>query len=143
MGNDISINKTTLMLSALLLALLAGAYVVFAGGGQPGPSTDGEPSGATQPPPSAGGVQEVYLKATGDGYDKSEIVVKKGQPVRLHFTAIDAGCGAQLVIYGTDVRAISKNGQETVVEFTPDKEGTFEFNCGMKMFPPGRFVVTA
>ena len=69
-------------------------------------------------------------------------MVRKGVPVRLHFTAINAGCGSQLVIYGMNVKALSR-GQETVVEFTPEKEGTFEYNCGMRMFDPGRFVVTA
>ena len=151
MGNEVTINKTTALLFAgLFLAIVLGGYVVFANNGQdvsqtgstlPSQAGQNQPSVA-QAPAVTGGVQEVYLKATAGGYDKSEIVVKKGIPVRLHFTAQNAGCGSQLVIYGMNVKALSRN-QEVVVEFTPEKEGTFEYNCGMKMMPPGRFVVTA
>lgn len=88
-------------------------------------------------------VQDIYLKAFAGGYDKYEIKVKKEVPVRLHFTAENAGCGSYLVIYGLGVTAISKNNQEAVVEFTPDKEGTYTYSCGMRMFPPGKFVVAA
>lgn len=141
MGNEVSINKTTaVLLAGLFLAIIVGGYVVFANNGQTGSTPQ---TVQNQPPAATGGVQDVYLKATAGGYDKSEIVVKKGIPVRLHFTAQNAGCGSQLVIYGMNVKALSKNGQETVVEFTPQNEGTFEYNCGMRMMDPGRFVVTA
>jgi heme/copper-type cytochrome/quinol oxidase subunit 2 len=145
MGNEITMNKTTMfLLAGLFLAIVVGGYVVFGQGSattiapsQPAPDQPGAP----QAP--AAGVQDVYLKATAGGYDKSEITVKNGIPVRFHFTAQNAGCGSQLIIYGMNVKVISQNGQENVVEFTPNKEGTFEYNCGMKMFPPGKFVVTA
>ncbi len=143
MSNEIKIQKTTaFLLAGLLLAVMVGGYIVFGAGSgaSAAPIPQQQAQAAAEP---SGGVQDVYLKATAQGYDKSEITVKKGIPVRLHFTAINAGCGAQLVIYGTDVRVISRNGQEAVVEFTPDKEGTYEYNCGMRMFPPGRFVVAA
>ena len=144
MENEVKINKTTaLLLAGLFLAVVAGGYVVFADNGQSQPAVPSGGSGEVQPPAATGDMQEVYLKATAGGYDKSEIVVKKGIPVRLHFTAINAGCGSQLVIYGMNVKALSRNGQEAVVEFTPQNEGTFEYNCGMKMMDPGRFVVTA
>ncbi|MEW6036616.1 MAG: cupredoxin domain-containing protein [Candidatus Micrarchaeota archaeon] len=147
MSNEIKIQKTTaFLLAGLLLAVAVGGFIVFgasAGSGTPQALTQEPPTGADTAPGTVPGVQDVYLKATAQGYDKSEITVRRGIPVRLHFTAINAGCGAQLVIYGTDVRVISRNGQEAVVEFTPDKEGTYEYNCGMRMFPPGRFVVTA
>lgn len=91
----------------------------------------------------SGPAQDIYLKALAGGtYDKREITVKKGVPVKLHFTADkDAGCGRQLVVYGLNVNAISKNGEENVVQFTPQKTGSFEYNCGMRMFRPGKLVV--
>jgi len=87
--------------------------------------------------------QDVYIRALNTGsYDKQEVTVKKGIPVRLHFTADpDAGCGRQMVIYGLNVRAISKNGEENIVDFTPQDAGTYEYNCGMRMWRPGRLVV--
>lgn len=147
MGNEVTLNKTTAyLLAGLFLAIVIGGYVVFAGNGQAGSvpqAVQGQPPDAAQAPSAAGGVQDVYLKATASGYDKSEIVVKKGVPVRFHFSAKNAGCGSLLVIYGLDVKVVSQNGEEKVVEFTPQKEGTYEYNCGMRMFDPGKFVVTA
>ena len=159
MTEEIRVQKNTvLIVVGLLLAIVFGGYLVF------GTTSNSQATGVTtlgqttktignqpnQAVPSAGqpsapnkGMQEVYLKATGYGYDKSEITVKKDIPVRLHFTAENAGCGRQLVIYGLDVRALSQNGEEAIVEFTPTKEGSYQYSCGMRMFPPGNFIVTA
>ncbi|MFN7991828.1 MAG: cupredoxin domain-containing protein [Candidatus Micrarchaeia archaeon] len=89
--------------------------------------------------------QEVYIKALSDGtYDKEEVTVKKGSPVRLHFTADrNAGCGRQLVIYGMNIRASSLNGEESVVEFIPQAAGTYDYSCGMRMWGPGKLVVSS
>ncbi|HSB46470.1 MAG TPA: cupredoxin domain-containing protein [Candidatus Bilamarchaeum sp.] len=88
-------------------------------------------------------VQDIYIKALSDGtYDRNEVTVKKGTPVRLHFTADpNAGCGRQLVIYGMNIRASSLNGEEGVVDFIPQAEGTYEYSCGMRMWGPGKLVV--
>lgn len=88
-------------------------------------------------------VQDIYIKAKNDGtYDKAEVTVEAGSPVRLHFTADpDAGCGRQMVIYGLNIRAVSTNGEEDLVEFIPQKAGTYEYNCGMRMWRAGRLVV--
>ena len=92
---------------------------------------------------NAGNFQEVYLSATNQGYDTSYIMVKKDIPVRFHFKATDAGCGNYLVIYGLNVTIPSVNGAEGVVEFTPKKEGTYQFNCPMMMLDSGKFVVSS
>jgi|SRR3989344_9176022 len=86
---------------------------------------------------------DVYIKAlAGFSYDPMQVTVKKGVPVKIHFTAEqNVGCGRQLVIYGTNVNVVSKNGEEQTVEFTPQKEGTFEYSCGMRMMKPGKLVV--
>jgi hypothetical protein len=151
MGNEVTMNKTTVfLLVGVFLAIVVGGYVMFGQNSGAQPAAPGQP-GATPQPAAVGGVQgapdvgvqDVYLKATAGGYDKSEITVKKGIPVRFHFTAQNAGCGSLLVIYGMNVKVSSQNGREGVVEFTPQQEGTFQYNCGMRMFDPGRFVVTA
>ncbi len=91
-----------------------------------------------------GVAQDVYIKALSSGsYDKSEVTVKKGVPVNLHFSAESGvACGRYFQVYGMDnVNALSKNGEEVVVNFTPQKEGTYEYSCGMRMFRPGKLVV--
>jgi len=143
--DGIKIQKTTASL-LLCLALIAGAALVWGGAVKDGAvpeakAVDEVKQGADVAPANGSAVQDVYLTATRDGYDKSEIIVRKGVPVRFHFTAIDAGCGSYLVLYGLDVGILSKGNQEAVAEFTPGEEGTYEYNCGMRMYPPGRFVV--
>ncbi len=115
------------------------------GGGPIASGTTGSGSSAAGNATAAGGnAEDIYLRALDTGvYDKQEITVKKGIPVRLHFTADpDAGCGRQVVIYGLDVRAVSQNGEEDVVEFTPQDAGTYEYSCGMRMWGPGKLIVT-
>jgi hypothetical protein len=96
-------------------------------------------------PQTGGAAQDIYIRALDTGvYDNMAITVKKSIPVRLHFTAdTDAGCGRQLVIYGLNVQAVSQNGEEDVVEFTPQDAGTYEYSCGMHMWGPGKLVVTS
>ncbi len=133
---DIIIRKTTaLVFAGLLLAVVLGAYTAFSTPGNQGTViTQGN-----------GQAQDIYIKALSDGtYDKEEVTVKKGLPVRLHFTADpNAGCGRQMVIYGMNisVSAISQNGEEDIVQFTPQQAGTFEYSCGMRMWGPGKFIV--
>ncbi|MBI5046259.1 cupredoxin domain-containing protein [Candidatus Micrarchaeota archaeon] len=149
MSDEIKIGKTTLFLFAgLLFAAVIGMYFVFSASSAAGATTS---SGTTTANPSAGavdvtnGFQEVYLSVSGSGYDKSQIIVKKGIPVRLHFTASpSSGCGQYMRIYGiTPTVQATSRGQESVVEFTPQQAGTFEYNCGMRMFRGGKFIVTA
>ncbi len=94
------------------------------------------PAGTTSP-------QDIYIRAKADGtYDKRSITVKSGIPVRLHFTAdSNAGCGRQFVLYGLNVKAVSIGGVEQVVEFTPTTAGTYEYNCGMKMWQRGSLII--
>ena len=145
MGNEIKIQKnTSILLVGLLLAIVFGGYLVFGA-----THANTQSTGVTVQPPStignqpSGGIQEVYLKATAYGYDKNEIIVKKGIPVKFHFTAQNAGCGSYMQIRGLNVHAQSRNGQEDIIEFTPQQEGTYQYTCGMGMFPPGNFIVTA
>lgn len=81
-----------------------------------------------------GGIQEVTVTVDG-GYEPSQIVVQAGQPVRLNFDRKDASSCLEEVRF-PDFR-IAKElplNQTTVIEFTPDKPGRYEFTCGMNMF---------
>ncbi|MEK6982088.1 MAG: cupredoxin domain-containing protein [Candidatus Micrarchaeota archaeon] len=152
MSDEIKINKTTLMLFGLLIVSVFAFYMFTNSNKGVNPNYDYPIDTSTNPPStnpnptgagSSAGVQEIYIKALSSGtYDNKQITVKKGVPVRLHFSADPgAGCGRAMVIYGLNVRAISQNGQEQIVDFTPSQAGTFEYNCGMRMFQPGKLTV--
>ncbi len=108
-----------------------------AGSGPGNASGPGKPGGVE-------GAQDIYIRANSDGtYSTQAIAVRKGVPVRLHFTADpSAGCGRQLSIYGMGVKAFSRSGEESVVEFTPESAGEYEYNCGMRMWRPGKLTVS-
>ncbi|MDP2718165.1 MAG: cupredoxin domain-containing protein, partial [Candidatus Micrarchaeota archaeon] len=99
--------------------------------------------GPVSPAPtgSSGAVQDVFIRALPTGfYDQLEVTVKKGVPVRFHFTAEPgSGCGAQLIMDAFGVNLVSR-GQETVAEFTPTRAGTYPYHCSMNMFR-GKMVV--
>ncbi|WP_224364927.1 cupredoxin domain-containing protein [Hyalangium versicolor] len=85
-------------------------------------------------------VQEVTIRVDGS-YNPGQVQVKKGVPVRLRFQRKDtAGCSEELVIPDFGVKKSLPGLSETVVEFTPDKTGTFPFMCGMGMLK-GQLVV--
>lgn len=109
-----------------------------------GTKGNGSPAASATAQQTGGVAQDIYLRALDTGvYDNMAITVKKGTPVRLHFTADpDAGCGRELVIYGLNVQAVSQNGEEDVVDFTPQDAGTYEYSCGMHMWGPGKLVVS-
>lgn len=161
--SNIQIQKTTIYLFAGLLAvILMGGYIVFGtplapsnvvdnpinpqdGGQTPQPSANQPQPGGQQNGQQGGSqdLQEVYIKALPNGgYDKQEVTVKSGIPVRLHFTTQgNVGCGSMLVLYGLNQKTTSRNGQEGIIEFTPTQKGTYEYSCGMRMWQPGKFIV--
>ncbi len=138
MSDEIQINKKLLGAVAVFVLLLGMAAIFAAGAGKAQP-----PQAAQAAAGSSGGAQDIYIHANAGGtYDKSALSVKSGVPVKLHFTADpNAGCGRQIVIYGLGVSAISRSGEEAVVEFTPTAPGTYQYSCGMRMWGPGTLTV--
>ncbi|MBN1206657.1 MAG: cupredoxin domain-containing protein [Myxococcaceae bacterium] len=95
---------------------------------------------ASAPEAEAKAVQEVTITVAG-GYEPSEVKLKKGVPARLRFIRKDTGgCSEELLIPDFGVKQTLAGLSETVVEFTPDKPGTFPFTCGMRMLK-GQLVV--
>jgi hypothetical protein len=95
---------------------------------------------APTPKATAEPVQEVTIRVEGN-YNQGQVQLKKGVPVRLRFQRKDtAGCSEELLIPDFGVKKTLPALQETVVEFTPDKTGTFPFTCGMGMLK-GQLVV--
>lgn len=86
-------------------------------------------------PPIVEGKQDLFLKATQYGtYSPSKLKVKKGIPVRIHFSAdLGAGCGHTILFPEYNIQKNAGKG-ETLIEFTPTRKGIFPFHCAMKMF---------
>lgn len=81
----------------------------------------------------AGGVQEVRIAVRG-GYDPAHVRVRKGAPVRLIFDRQEtSGCSEEVVLPEFGIKRFLPAHQQTVVEFTPERAGSYEFTCGMSM----------
>ncbi len=79
------------------------------------------------------GVQYVTSNVSGGGYEP--IRVQKGIPVRWTLNAPDGslnGCNNAIYIPEYNLQVDLKTG-ENLIEFTPDKSGTFVFSCWMGM----------
>jgi plastocyanin domain-containing protein len=80
----------------------------------------------------AGGVQEVRIRVAG-GYDPAHVRVRQG-PVRLVFDRQEtSGCSEEVVLPDFGIRRYLPAHEETVIEFTPERAGRYEFTCGMSM----------
>jgi copper chaperone CopZ len=86
------------------------------------------------------GVQTVQLSVQGTNYYPNPIHVKKGIPVKLVADMNNMpGCSVSIVIPEFGIRKVLSAG-DNVIEFTPDKSGTFQFSCSMNMYR-GQIVV--
>ncbi len=98
------------------------------------------PKGKTRASTGVGGVQEVAVTVKG-GYTPDVIVVKAGQPVRLHFTRQEsASCSEKVLFPDFNQSALLPEGQEVTLEIIPDKPGEYGFQCQMGMLR-GKLVV--
>jgi plastocyanin domain-containing protein len=85
-------------------------------------------------------LQEVRIEVKG-GYKPDVIVVKKGIPVRLNFYRDETDECSDTIVFGDfNIRKPLPAYKTTAIEFTPDKEGEYEFTCGMGMLS-GKLIV--
>ncbi len=91
------------------------------------------PKGQTRTFVGTGGFQEVAITVKG-GYTPDIIVVKAGQPLRMRFTRQESASCSEMVLF-PDFNKSAKlpEGQEIVVELTPQKAGEYGFQCQMGM----------
>src|SRR5512139_2044211 len=83
------------------------------------------PKGQTHAAVGVGGAQEVAITVKG-GYTPDVIVVKAGQPVRLHFTRQEsASCSERVLFPDFNQSALLPEGQEVNIEFTPINPGEY------------------
>ncbi len=73
--------------------------------------------------------QEVSMTAKSFEFVPATITVKKGVPVKLTITAEDVQHGFSLPEFG--IQRDLNPGQVEVIEFTPDKAGSFTFACSV------------
>ncbi len=89
-----------------------------------------------------GRTQEVAIVVKG-GYSPDLIRVRQGVPLRLVFDRQEGSdCTSRVVFPDFQVSKTLPAFQKTVVEFTPDRTGEFQFACGMNMVH-GRLLVEA
>ncbi len=98
------------------------------------------PKGQTKVSAGTGGIQEVAITVKG-GYTPDIIVVKAGQPLRMRFTRKESASCSEMVLF-PDFNKSAKlpEGEEVLVEFTPDKPGEYGFQCQMGMLR-GKLIV--
>ncbi len=127
----------TIIVGIMAALVLGGVFLLFSTGAA-STQIDKEivDPGSITFPPIIDGKQDVFLKATKYGtYEPSILYVKKGIPVRIHYSADEyAGCGREVIFPEYKIRKLAPSQGETLIEFTPSKEGTFPFHCSMKMF---------
>jgi plastocyanin domain-containing protein len=84
--------------------------------------------------------QVVKLSVQGTTYYPNPIRVKVGVPVQLVADLKNMpGCSKSIVIPEFGINKYLKAG-DNVIEFTPNKSGTFQFSCSMNMYQ-GQIVV--
>jgi hypothetical protein len=83
---------------------------------------------------SKAGVQRATVVIDG-GYKPSTVRVTAGKPVELTFVRREkVGCGDTVVIPSLKQRFSLKTGQSRKISFTPKKNQTVAFTCGMSMY---------
>ena len=92
-------------------------------------------------PAAVDGPQVVRIAVRG-GYAPARIEVRAGRPVRLIFRRDEVeGCSDTVLVPEWGISQRLPAYEDTVVEFTPQTPGEFEFTCGMHMMR-GTIVVT-
>lgn len=80
------------------------------------------------------GIQEVSIVVEG-AYSPNHIVVKKGIPLRIIFDRREtADCSEFVSFPDLKINKKLEPMATTVLEFTPEESGEFEFVCNMGMY---------
>lgn len=88
-----------------------------------------------------GDLQDVSITLTDNGYQS--FIVQRGVPVRLTVNASQSvlnSCNRRVVFPEFDSEMKLKSGTN-VIEFTPNKSGTFDYSCWMGMIQSSVVVV--
>jgi plastocyanin domain-containing protein len=122
-------SQLLVLIGGLAAILWVNWYFFLAGKGDPAIAQAG-----------ARGLQEATITVLG-GYHPAVVKVQRDRPVRLTFDRREtSSCSEEIVIPDFGIRKFLPAHQQTTVDFTPDKAGTYEFTCGMSMLR-GKLVV--
>ena len=89
---------------------------------------------------TATGVQRLKVLVRG-GYTPDVIVLKRGAPVELDFYRDETNsCTEQVIFNDFQISRLLPAFKTTRIAFTPERAGTFRFNCGMNMVH-GKLIV--
>lgn len=84
----------------------------------------------------ANGIQTVRIAANNRGYVPNVIFVQKGIPVKW---VIDGeqinSCNNEIIVPALNIKKKLRQGEQNVVEFTPQSAGDIKFSCWMGMIP--------
>jgi len=76
------------------------------------------------------------------GYQPNFITIPKGETTKLNFYRKDPStCLEEVVLSDFKIKKFLPLNKKTTIEVTPQKEGVFQFSCGMNMFH-GKLRVT-
>ena len=78
-------------------------------------------------------IKEIHLEAFRYGFSPAEIVVKKGDIVKIYATSRDVTHGVYIKAYGINVPV--KKGEVKKIEFLADKAGEFVIRCSVYCGP--------
>jgi len=97
-----------------------------------------------EPPPTTpmetGNTVEIKMETKNNEFLPTEITANKGDKVKLTITAQNAGHTFTLPQYNIDREL--KLGEDEVIEFLADKEGTFVFYCKTHSTMKGKLTIT-
>jgi len=89
---------------------------------------------------TAAGAQRLRVSVKGS-YTPDVIVVKRGTPVELDFYRDETNSCTEQVVFGDfGISRMLPAFKTTRIKFTPERAGTFTFNCGMNMVR-GKLIV--
>lgn len=93
----------------------------------------GPPTAVGSAPTVIGGVQEISMKVTRNGYEPSNLTIKAGVPVKWMIDGAGAfGCTSQIVVPDLNITQALTNGINEV-DFTAQNPGRLAFSCSMGM----------
>jgi plastocyanin domain-containing protein len=88
------------------------------------------------------GPRTIELKVTEDGFEPSNITLKKDEPVKFVVTRLtDATCATELLIADTDIKADLPLKTPVEISWTPTKTGKVKYGCAMDMMVSGMMLV--
>lgn len=118
--NKKRLSKKTVFIIAILSVLLIAGFLFFENRSATGNAINNQ------------NIQKITLGFKNYNYYPNTIKVKANQPVEITLDNSVRGCFRNFNIKSLGVSEYSSAPSQTIT-FTPDKKGSFEFACGMRM----------